>query len=95
MFTLNSTPLINLIKIHLLKSNGNLLKITEQQSKTYLIRKFLQFNDLYTPRIDPTTGAIYFDLDYFELKSPGNFSHENDLKILYKNLNLQKLYQSI
>ena len=65
------------IKIQLLKRNGNLLKIQEQQSKTYLIRKFIQFNDLYYPRIDPLAGDVYFRLDYFELKPcKQNFSED-------------------
>jgi hypothetical protein len=88
-------PPLTLIKIHLLKSNGNLLKITEQESKTYLIRKFIQLNDLYSPRIDPTTGAIYFEIDYFEFKLSGRSSSQYDMNILFNNLNQEKLKQSI
>ena len=50
---------------------------------------------MYTPRINPWTGTIYFDLGNFELEGYEAKIEESGLKILYDNLNQKKLDQSI
>ena len=50
---------------------------------------------MYSPRIDPITGSIYFEIIYFEFKLSGSASSKYDMNIIFNNLNQEKLNQSI
>lgn len=54
------------VRITLLKKDGNVVKIHDQQSKTFLIQKYIGDKNVYHPSIDPLTGAVCFRLGYFQ-----------------------------
>lgn len=54
------------VGITLLEKDGNIVKVHDQQSKTFLIQKYMSDKNVYHPSIDPLTGAVCFRLGYFQ-----------------------------
>jgi hypothetical protein len=52
-------------KIFPINQNGNLFKIDALMSRIHLIKKFFGTNNIYEPFIDPSSGGIYFRIDFF------------------------------
>lgn len=60
------------VRITLLEKDGNVVKIHDQQSRTFLIQKYIGDKNVYHPSIDPLTGAVCFRLGYFQFGVNGN-----------------------
>jgi len=63
---LNENGFHRSVGITLLEKDGNIFKIHDQQSKTFLIQKYMGDKNVYHPSIDPLTGAVCFRLGYFQ-----------------------------